>query len=91
MSGRYDYIKEKRHVDHPESMISKYSIVELKLNSRNAVDNRAHGQAQSAPRAVVSDVWNVGLRVERDGLVPGVVAGHVALSAVYAHVLKNDF
>ena len=34
----------------------------------------------------VSNLWDVSERVELDGLVSGVIAGHVALAAVDAHL-----
>jgi hypothetical protein len=54
---------------------------------RDAIDDGAHGDAHGASGAVVSDVGNVGVGVEADGLVARVVARHVALAAIDAHVL----
>ena len=53
----------------------------------DAVDDGADGEAERAAGAGVGlDCGDVRLCVELDGLVAGVVAGHVALAAVDAHV-----
>ena len=53
----------------------------------DAVDDGADGEAECAAGAGVDlDGGHVSLCVELDGLVAGVVARHVALAAVDAHV-----
>ena len=56
----------------------------------DAVNDGTHTDTECAPSAVGSNVREVGFRVERDGLVSAVVAGHVALSTVDTHVLINQ-
>lgn len=58
-------------------------------NPRDAVDDGTNGDAECAARAIVVHVRNVGVLVEFDGLVAGIGAGHIAFSAVYAHVLES--
>ena len=57
----------------------------------DAVDDGADGEAERTAGAGVDlDGGDVRLGVELDGLVAGVVAGHVALAAVYAHLGVNQ-
>ena len=55
-----------------------------------AVDDGTHTETQIAAGAVVGDVGQMGLGVKGDGLVARVVAHHVALATVDAHVLVDD-
>ena len=56
-------------------------------NHLDALDNGAHRVAQRASRAVlVLHEGQVGVLVELDGLIAGVVASHVTLAAVNAHL-----
>jgi hypothetical protein len=56
----------------------------------DTIDDGADGDAERAAGAVLGDGGEVRLVVELDGLVPGVVAGHVALAAVDAHLLVDQ-
>lgn len=49
--------------------------------------HRAHGKAEPASCTVCSNVGLMSLRVESDGLVAGVKAGHVALAAINAKII----
>ena len=60
------------------------------LNHADAVDDGTDGDTEGAASAVRCDVGEVRPGVKGDGLVAGVIADHVALPAVYAHVLVND-
>jgi hypothetical protein len=62
----------------------------LALNHLDAVDDRTHTGAEGAAGAVVADMWDVGLGIERDGLVAGIIASHVALATVDAHLRINQ-
>lgn len=78
---------------HPGTKLDheRLKIYKKRIFLRDAVDDGAHGDAHGAACAVVGDVRNVGVGVEADGLVARVVARHVALAAVNAHVLQNIF
>ena len=56
----------------------------------DAVNDGTHADTQGAPSAVRGHTWEVRLGVKGDGLVAGVVADHVTLATVDAHVLVND-
>ena len=56
----------------------------------DAVNDRTDRDAERAAGAIGRDVGEVCLGVKGDGLVARVVAGHVALAAVDAHVLVDD-
>ena len=60
------------------------------LNHADAVDDGTDGDAERAAGTVRRDVGEVRLGVKGDRLVAGVVADHVALAAVYTHVLVDD-
>ena len=55
----------------------------------DAVNDGADAEAEGAASAVRGDVWEVSDGIKCDGLVAAVVAGHVALATVDAHVLVN--
>ena len=56
----------------------------------DAVDDWTHAQTQSAARAVAGHSRQVRLGVEHDRLVARVVADHIALATIDAHVLIDD-
>ena len=60
------------------------------IHHLNAVDDRTHTHAEGAPRTVRGHMREVCLGVKGDGLVARVVADHVALSTVDAHVLVDQ-
>ena len=60
------------------------------IHHPNAVDDRTHTHAEGAPRTVRGHMREVCLGVKSDGLVARVVADHVALSTVDAHVLVDQ-
>src|SRR5699024_6196354 len=61
-------------------------VLYLLLHHRDAVDDRTDRVAEGAASAVVGHLGQMSLRVEFDCLVAGVVAGHVTLATVDAHV-----
>ena len=60
------------------------------FHHRNTIRNRADRNTESTSCAVIGDERLMGLRVEVDGLVPGVIARHVALTTVDAHVIVDS-
>ena len=56
----------------------------------DAVYDGTDAQTERAASAVLGDAGEVRLLVERDGLVAGVIADHVALATVDAHVFIDD-
>lgn len=80
----------KSHRPH-EINISKWTLWQIHF-LRDAVDDGTHRDAHGAAGAVISDMGNVSVGVEGDGLVARVIARHVALAAVDAHILVlNNF
>ena len=55
----------------------------------DAVDDGTHAHTQSTPGTVWRDGGEVGLRVKGDSLVAWIIAHHIALATVDAHVLVN--
>ena len=62
----------------------------IAVNHGNAVWDRADADTEGASCARIGDVGLVGFRVEFDRLVPGVVAGHHAFTAVDAKVVVDQ-
>lgn len=56
----------------------------------NAINDWTHTDTEGAPSAIFSDVREVGFWVKCYCLVARVVACHVALATVDAHLLVND-
>jgi len=59
-------------------------------NLRDAIDNRTDGQAKRTSGAIISHSWDVGVGIKGDRLISGIRAGHIALAAIYTHVLEKD-
>lgn len=57
---------------------------------RNAINNRAHSQTHCAPCTIIRNFRNVSFGIEMNSLITGIVASHVAFTAIYAHVLKGN-
>ena len=60
------------------------------LHHSNTINDRTHANAQRTPGAVGRDIREVCLRVKGYCLVAGVIAHHVTLSAIDAHVFIYD-
>ena len=60
------------------------------VDHSDAINDWADRETQCAPRAVTGDVGQVGLGVKGYRLVARIIADHVALSTVDAHVFVDD-
>ncbi len=78
------------HRNHSIDMAHLGDVRDLARDHLDAIDDRAHANAERAARAVVRHVGQVRGRVKRDCLVARVIAGHVALAAVDAHFLVDQ-
>ena len=69
----------------PSRLVGRRSLYHF-----DAVDDGTHADAQRAARAIVGDVRQVTFGVERDCLIAGIVAGHVAFAAIDAHLFVDE-
>lgn len=49
----------------------------------------ANRKTQCTPSTVICDVWQMGLSIKTNGLVPTVITSHVALAAVDTQIFIN--
>ena len=56
----------------------------------DAVNDGTHAHTQRATCAILRHMWEMSFLAKGDGLVAGVIADHVALSTVDAHVFVDN-